>query len=93
MINAQQVHSLTEFIRHSKDFVDRLDTDRSPVGLTVNGKVRAVLVDPETFEEMHEARERERFLAALREGIADVDAGRVKSADEAYGELKAKYGL
>lgn len=93
MVDARYVQSLTDFIRNPKQVVDQHDGKRSPVGLTVNGKVRAILVDPETFEEMFGARERERFIAALQEGLADADAGRVQGIERVIRELKAKHGV
>jgi antitoxin ParD1/3/4 len=35
--------------------------------------------------------EREARLAALAKGIADVEAGRVRPADEVFDELEARY--
>lgn len=85
--------SLTEFQRNAKAFVSKLNSSREPVLITVNGSVKAVLVDPKTFEEFEVLQERARFFEAIREGEADLAAGRVHSADDVFGELKAKYGL
>lgn len=93
MIHTQQVHSLTEFLRNSKDFVDRLEGEKQPMGLTVNGKVKAVLMDPETFEQMYEARERARFIEAIKEGEKAIQEGRTRPAGMVLAEMKAKYGF
>ena len=37
--------------------------------------------------------EREETLAAIRRGLADVDAGRVRPAREALAELRSKHNL
>jgi hypothetical protein len=39
------------------------------------------------------AEEREHTLEAIREGLADVEAGRTRSAHEALAELREKHNL
>ncbi|MBI1904058.1 MAG: type II toxin-antitoxin system ParD family antitoxin [Planctomycetia bacterium] len=38
-------------------------------------------------------REREEALAGIREGLADVEAGRVQSLDDAFEDLRVEFGL
>ena len=37
-------------------------------------------------------REHQATLAAIREGLADIDAGRTRPIEELLGELKTRYG-
>lgn len=85
--------SLTDFQRNARGFINDLNSNREPMLLTVNGRVQAVLVDPETFGTFEALRERAKFLEAIREGEAAVAEGRVQSAADVIRELKDKYGV
>jgi prevent-host-death family protein len=93
MANLSNSYSLSEFQRNAKGFIEGLNQSKEPVLLTVNGKVQAVLVDPVSFQKMEETLERERFIAALKEGLDDIDKGRTRPLEAVYADLKAKYGL
>ena len=93
MANLTNSHSLTEFQRNAKGFIDGLNQTREPLLLTVNGKVQAVVVDPVSYQEMEQHLERERFIAAVKEGLKDIDEGRTRPIEDVYAEMKAKYGF
>jgi prevent-host-death family protein len=93
MVNLTNSHSLTEFQRNAKGFIEGLNENKEPLLLTVNGKVQAVLVDPAKYQEMEDLLERERFIAAVKEGLKDIDEGRTRPIEVVYGEMKAKYGF
>jgi len=57
--------------------------------ITRNGRAAAVLLSPEEFDRLTY---RERFRAALREGLADVEAGRIISDQELGIALARKFG-
>ena len=93
MADITNSRSLTDFQRNARGFIDGLNQSKQPLLLTVNGKVQAVLVDPVTFQQMEEDIERERFIAAIREGERAIQEGRTRPAEEVFEEMKAKYGL
>lgn len=93
MADLTNSHSLTDFQRNARAFIDGLNQTREPVLLTVNGKVQAVLLDPVTFQQMEARLERERFIAEVREGLKDVDEGRVRPLDDVLADIKTKYGF
>lgn len=93
MADLTNSHSLTDFQRNARAFIDGLNQTREPVLLTVNGKVQAVLLDPVTFQQMEARFERERFIAEVREGLKDVDEGRVRPLDDVLADIKTKYGF
>ena len=86
-------HSLSDFQRNARSFLQDVNDRKEPLILTVNGKIQGILVDPETYQHLEELQERERFIAALKEGIQALDEGRVKPADQVFEEIRAKYGL
>jgi prevent-host-death family protein len=76
MINLEQIHSLTDFKRNVKQFLERIKATKSPLVLTVNGKAEVVVQDASTFQEMIDRLERaeeelrQMKLEALQRDIA-----------------------
>lgn len=93
MIDAASVAPMTEFVRNPRTMVQRIVERQEPLGLTVNGKVKLVLVDVSTFEEMWAAREKEFLLEAIREGERDIEEGLHRPARDVIREIRARYGL
>ncbi|WP_414545425.1 type II toxin-antitoxin system Phd/YefM family antitoxin [Nostoc sp. CCY0012] len=52
MINLEQIHSLTDFKRNVKQFLERIKATKSPLVLTVNGKAEVIVQDASAFQEM-----------------------------------------
>lgn len=90
------VDSLTNFKRQTAEFLARLHKTGEPVVLTVNGKAEVVVQDAAAYQKLVEAvakAERAATVAAIRDGLADVAAGRVKPARAALKALARKYGI
>jgi Arc/MetJ-type ribon-helix-helix transcriptional regulator len=49
--------------------------------------------DDVLLEAMHALRDRNEALSGLREGLADLDAGRVRPLAEADAAIRAKHGI
>ncbi len=93
MANLTNSRSLSDFQRNARSFIQDVNANKEPLLLTVNGQIQAVIVDPATYQELEEHRERELFLAAIKEGLRDLEEGRVRPAEAVFEELKAKYGF
>lgn len=93
MANLTNSHSLTDFQRNARSFIESLNETQEPMLLTVNGKVQAVLVDPVTYQQTEEQLEHARLIAAIREGEQAIREGRTRPAEEVFAELQAKYGF
>ncbi len=86
-------HSLTDFQRNARSFIESLNGTQEPMLLTVNGKVQAVLVYPVTYQQTEERLERAHLSAALREGEQAIREGRTRPAEDVFAELQAKHGF
>lgn len=97
MLNLENgIDSLTNFKRQTADYLRQLHATGSPVVLTVNGKAEVVVQDAAAYQQLAELAakaDREETVAAIREGLADADAGRVKPARKALKALAKKYGI
>lgn len=90
---AQDIQSLSNFKRNTSDVLHQLRETGRPVVLTVNGKAEMVVQDAQSYQKMLALIERMETLAAIKEGLADVDAGRTQTLAEFDQETRRDYGL
>src|SRR4051812_28373982 len=93
MIRTTSIDSLTHFQKNAKSFVTRLEETKEPLILTVNGKAKLVVQDAEAYQALLDELERSRFMEAVRQGLREADQGLGRPAEEAFAEMKQKYGL
>ncbi|HEY0513376.1 MAG TPA: type II toxin-antitoxin system Phd/YefM family antitoxin [Thermoanaerobaculia bacterium] len=86
---SQDVLPLGEFKTQASRVLRNLKENQRPVIITQNGRAAAVLITPEEFDHM---REHERFMGAVRQGLADSEAGRVLEDDEVERLLDERFG-
>lgn len=91
MIQLSDIFSVTEFQRHTRDHLKRLERSRRPLALTVNGRVKAVVLDPSSYQHLEALREQLETLTAVREGLADAGSGRTRSAGPFLETMRRKY--
>ncbi len=89
---SRDIQSLSVFKRDSAKFLNQMKETGAPIVLTVNGKPAAVVVDPEKYDFWQE-RERRETIEAIKRGREDVEAGRVRDAEEFFDEMFAKYNI
>ena len=92
LLLSEDIVPINEFKSQASSVLRKMRQSQRPVVITQNGRPAAVLITPEEFDQM---REREHFLSAVREGLADSEAGRVledeeveRLLDEEFGSLK-----
>jgi prevent-host-death family protein len=86
---AEDIVPLSDFEANPSSLMRKLRETGRAVVLTEAGRPAAVLVTPEEFDELHD---RERVVAAVERGRADLRAGRVIDDEELSRELDEKYG-
>jgi len=90
---SQDIHPLTEFKRNTAAFVKQIKKTRRPVVLTVNGKAELVVQDAKSYQKILERMDRLEAVAAVRQGLRDVEEGRVRDARKALEGLRVKLGI
>ncbi len=80
---------VSEFKAQAAEWLRRAAAKGAPVVVTQNGRPAGVLLSPEAFDELTE---RARLVAAVDEGLADVEAGRVHSHAQAVKRLASRFG-
>jgi predicted transcriptional regulator len=96
-LDLKDIRSVTDFQRNAKLHVARLKKTKAPMLLTVNGSSSVIVQDAiayqQLFRRVEEIDERERFVAAVNEGLRDVEEGRVYPAREALQALGRELGV
>ncbi len=80
---------ISEFKAEAADWLRKLAEGGSPVVVTQNGKPAGVLLSPRAFDELTE---QARFVSAVQQGLADAEAGRVRSHASVVRRMKARFG-
>jgi prevent-host-death family protein len=93
MLDLRDIHSLSEFQRNTKEFLERMKHNRSAVVLTVNGKAEVVVQDAGSYQDMLKRLERAEAIAAIRGGMQDFENGAAQDAHEAFAEIRHKHGI
>jgi prevent-host-death family protein len=86
---SEDILPIGKFKTRASQVLRKLREAQRPIVITQNGKPTAVLITPEEFDRLHE---RERFLEAVREGLADSEAGRAVEDKVLTRELDAAFG-
>jgi PHD/YefM family antitoxin component YafN of YafNO toxin-antitoxin module len=96
-LNLKDIRSVTDFQRNAKTHVARLKRTKAPMLLTVNGSASVVVQDAATYQRLldrvDELEYEREFVAAVNEGIADMNAGRSKPFREAFAEMEQRLGI
>lgn len=90
MVMADQILPLAEIKRRLSEIVDGVEQRHERVVLTRNGRPAAVLVSPDDLEALEETLDilsDPEAMAAIREGLSEIEDGEYVSADQ----LRAKY--
>ena len=86
---SRDIVPISRFKTKASQIFLRLKEHRRPVVVTQNGEAAAVLITPEDFDLLQS---QVRFVAAVNEGLADSEAGRLVDDDELAEELETEFG-
>jgi len=86
---AEDIVPLSELEGHASEVVEGLRARGRPTVITQGGKAAAVLISPEEFDRLsYEAH----VVAAIEQGLADADAGRVVDDEDLDAVLASRIG-
>jgi prevent-host-death family protein len=84
----RDIHPLTDFKRHTTDFLTQLKATGQPLILTVNGKAEIVVQDAKSYQRLLDLAERLETIEAVKEGIASANRGEGRPMDELFDEME-----
>ena len=82
----RDIKPVTYLKSKAADLLNQINDTRRPVIITQNGEPRAVLQDPESYENMRNAIG---ILKALSQGESDIKNGKIKSQEEVFKEIES----
>ncbi len=82
---AEDIRSITDLKRHTREILDQVHQTGRPVVLTVNGRADSVIIDAKVYEKQIKAMNLARLLA---ESEAQVSVGDSRSARTFLNEFK-----
>ncbi len=81
----EDIRPVTYLKGRAADLLAQINATRRPVIITQNGEARAVLQDPESYEQMRRAIG---LLKLISQGEEDVRAGRTVSQQSVFASLR-----
>lgn len=91
MLDLNEIHSLTDFQRNTKEHIERLKGSGKPQILTVNGKSEIIVQDAESYQKILDYIDRLEAVAGIRRGLDEVREGKTKTASEVFKGMKKKH--
>jgi prevent-host-death family protein len=93
MIDLREVRSVTDFQRNLKHYVGRLKEKKAPIVLTVNGRAEVVVQDAASYQELLDRLERAETVAAIRQGMEQIERGEGTPLKRAERLLRKRHGF
>ncbi len=93
MVRLQDIHSLSDFQRNTKEYIERLTQSGQPEVLTVNGQARLVVQDAQSYQKLLDAVDYAEAVAGIRRGLEAKAKGKVRPMREFLEELGRKHGI
>ena len=82
---SEDIKPITYLKSRASDLLKQINETHRPVVITQNGEPRAVLQDPESYENMRNAIG---ILKLISQGEEDIKAGRSKSQEEVFANIE-----
>jgi len=93
MIKLEDIHSLSDFQRNTKEHVTRLKETGQPIVLTVNGKAELVVLAAASFQKLTDQVERAEAIEGIRRGLEEGRAGKGRPVKEAMDAIRKKHRI
>jgi PHD/YefM family antitoxin component YafN of YafNO toxin-antitoxin module len=85
--------SLSNFTSNPAPFLEHLRRSGEPLLLTMEGEGKVVVQDAASYQRMLETVDRLEAIAAIKEGLSDVAAGRTQPMRELLEQLARKHNV
>lgn len=92
-MRAEDIYPLSEHRANLTEHLRRVQETGRPMVITQNGRPAAVVLSPSAYDELVRQVESKEDIAAIKQGLADAQAGRAKEAKAALREIAGKHGL
>jgi PHD/YefM family antitoxin component YafN of YafNO toxin-antitoxin module len=90
---SRDIHSLTDFKKHTPEFIRQLKDTGEPLVLTINGKAELVVQDAASYQKLLDLADEARVVEGIRQGLEDMKAGRTISLDDFKEHVRKEHGI
>jgi PHD/YefM family antitoxin component YafN of YafNO toxin-antitoxin module len=90
LVTIEDIYSLTEFQRKTREHILRLKESGRPHVLTVNGKAELVVQDAKAYEAMLAVVDRAEAIIGIQKGLESMRKGKGRDAFEALEEIRSR---
>ena len=91
MFRHDEIHSLTDFQRKTREHLARLKETRRPEVLTVHGEAEVVVQDAAAYQSLLDRLERAEAIAGISDGLASRERDDGQPLEEAVEAIRAKH--
>jgi PHD/YefM family antitoxin component YafN of YafNO toxin-antitoxin module len=88
---SRDIHPLTDFKRHTAEFLTQLKSTGKPVVLTINGKAELIVQDAASYQKLIDLADRLETIQAVKEGLASIERGQGKPMDDVFDALESQF--
>jgi len=89
MIDLNDIYSLSDFQRKTREHIERLKQTGKPTVLTVNGKAELVVQDASAYQALLDRVDEAEAIVGIQRGLDSMDRGEGESLDEAIAKIRA----
>ena len=89
MIDLNDIYSLSDFQRKTREHIERLKQTGKPTVLTVNGKAELVVQDAAAYQALLDRVDEAEAIIGIQRGLDSMDRGEGESLDEAIAKIRA----
>jgi prevent-host-death family protein len=83
---SKDIKPITYLKAHAPELLKQINENHRPVLITQNGEPKAVLQDPQSYENMRNAIG---ILKLLSQGEEDIKKGKLKSQDQVFAKIES----
>ncbi|HLL83828.1 MAG TPA: type II toxin-antitoxin system Phd/YefM family antitoxin [Longimicrobium sp.] len=89
MIDLNDIYSLSDFQRKTREHIERLKQTGKTTVLTVNGKAELVVQDASAYQALLDRVDEAEAIVGIQRGLDSMDRGEGESLDEAIAKIRA----
>ena len=93
MIDVNEIHSLSEFQRNSREFIRKLKRSGKPAVLTVNGQAEVVVQSAAAYQSLLDDREFVETIRGIGRGLEEAKRGKGRPMLALLEEIADKHGI
>ena len=93
MIDLEQIHSMSDFQRNTRDHIQKLKKTGEPAVLTVNGQAEVVVQSAVAYQKLLDDHELLESIRGISRGLEQAKRGEGRPMRDFLGALARKHGL